>query len=105
MLGTLGREKKHSWSQDVPYLVHAYNSTKCDATWYSPYYLMFGREARLPVDVCFGTSPDGTENACHTRYVAKLKEDLKQAYKLTSEAADNPRWRRTSGSLSGSLLQ
>lgn len=72
----------------MPYLVHAYNSTKCDATGYSPYYLMFGREARLPVDVCFGTSPDNTENACHTRYVAKLKEDLKQAYKLASEAAD-----------------
>uniref|UniRef100_A0A674P9H8 Integrase catalytic domain-containing protein n=1 Tax=Takifugu rubripes TaxID=31033 RepID=A0A674P9H8_TAKRU len=88
MLGTLGREKKRSWSQHVPYLVHAYNSTKCDATGYSPYHLMFGREARLPVDVCFGTSPDGTEIACHTRYVAKLKEDLKQAYKLASEAAD-----------------
>lgn len=88
MLGTLGREKKRSWSQHVPYLVHAYNSTKCDATGYSPYHLMFGREARLPADVCFGTSPDGTGDVCHTRYVEKLKEDLKQAYKLASAAAD-----------------
>lgn len=84
MLSTLGRERKRSWSQHVPYLVHAYNSTKCDA----PYHLMFGQEARLPMDVCFGTSPDGTEEECHTRYVAKLKEDLKQAYKLASGAAD-----------------
>ena len=88
MLGTLGREKKRSWSQHVPYLVHAYNSTKCDATGYSPYHLMFGREARLPADVCFGTSPDGIEEACHTQYVTKLKEDLKQAYQLASEAAN-----------------
>ncbi|XP_057684821.1 uncharacterized protein LOC130911119 [Corythoichthys intestinalis] len=88
MLGTLGREKKRSWSQHVPYLVHSYNSTKCDSTGYSPYHLMFGREARLPVDLCFGTSPDGIESACHSRYVAKLKEDLKQAYKLASDAAD-----------------
>lgn len=88
MLGTLGQEKKRSWSQHVPYLVHAYNSTKCDSTGYSPYHLMFGREARLPVDLCFGTSPDGIEDACHTRYVSKLKEDLKQAYKLASAAAD-----------------
>lgn len=88
MLGTLSREKKRRWSQHVPYLVHAYNSTKCDSTGYSPYHLMFGREARLPVDLCFGTSPDGIEDACHTRYVSKLKEDLKQAYKLASDAAD-----------------
>lgn len=87
ILGTLGREKKCSWSQHVSYLVHAYNSTKCDATGYSSYHLIFGREARLPVDVCFGTSPNGTKNACHTRYVTK-EENLKQAYKLASDAAD-----------------
>lgn len=45
-------EKKRQWSQHVGYLVHTYNSTKCDATGYSPYFLMFGREARLPVDLC-----------------------------------------------------
>ncbi|KAI5094535.1 hypothetical protein C0J45_16259, partial [Silurus meridionalis] len=88
MLGTLGHEKKRTWSQQVSYLVHANNSTKCDSTGYSPYYLMFGREARLPVDLCFGTSPDGIETTCHSRYVAKLKENLKQAYKLASDAAD-----------------
>ncbi|KAK3505931.1 hypothetical protein QTP70_003643, partial [Hemibagrus guttatus] len=88
MLGTLDHEKKRTWSHQVSYLVHAYNSTKCDATGYSPYYLMFGREARLPVDLCFGTSPDGIEATGHSQYVAKLKEDLKQAYKLASEAAD-----------------
>lgn len=49
---------------------------------------MFGREARLPVDLCFGTSPDGIEETSRTQYVTKLKEDLKQAYKLASDAAD-----------------
>jgi hypothetical protein len=49
---------------------------------------MFGREVRLPADVCFGTSPDGIEDGCHSRYVAKLKEDLKEAFKLASAAAD-----------------
>ncbi|KAJ8348558.1 hypothetical protein SKAU_G00271470 [Synaphobranchus kaupii] len=88
MLGTLGWEKKRQWSKHVGYLVHAYNSTKCDATGYSPYFLMFGREARLPIDLCFGTSPDGRDEGCHSRYVAKLKEDLQRAYKLASGVAD-----------------
>lgn len=87
MLGTLSAEKKCQWSQQVPYLVHAYNSTKCDATGYSPYFLMFGREARLPVGLCFGTEPDKAVES-HSRYVSKLKEDLHHAYKLASEAAD-----------------
>lgn len=87
MLGTLSAEKKRQWSQHVPYLVHAYNSTKSDATGFSPYFLMFGREARLPVDLCFGTSLDKAVES-HSRYVSKLKEDLHQAYKLASETAD-----------------
>uniref|UniRef100_A0A9J7XIM1 Integrase catalytic domain-containing protein n=1 Tax=Cyprinus carpio carpio TaxID=630221 RepID=A0A9J7XIM1_CYPCA len=88
MLATLGQEKKRSWSQHVASLVHAYNSTKSDATGYSPYYLMFGREARLPVDLCFETSKDGTEERNHFQYVESLKQDLQRAYQLASQAAD-----------------
>lgn len=51
MLATLNQEKKRQCSQHVVHLVHAYNSTKSDATGYSPYFLMFGREAKLPLDV------------------------------------------------------
>lgn len=59
MLATLNQEKKRQWSQHVVHLVHAYNSAKCDAPGYSSYFLMFGREARLPLDVYFGTRSDG----------------------------------------------
>lgn len=88
MLATLGQEKKRSWSQHIPYVVHAYNSTKCDSTGFSPYLLMFGREARLPVDLCFGTAVDGAGERHHSRYVEKLKKDLQTAYELASKSAD-----------------
>ena len=43
MLGTLTSEQKKDWKSHVS-----------AATGFSPYYLLFGREPRLPVDVEFG---------------------------------------------------
>ena len=51
MLGTLTPEQKKDRKSHVPALVHAYNCTRNTATGFSPYFLLFGREPRLPVDV------------------------------------------------------
>ncbi|XP_033121568.1 soluble scavenger receptor cysteine-rich domain-containing protein SSC5D-like [Anneissia japonica] len=48
---------------------------------------MFGREARLPVDLRFGVSVDGVGNVDHLKYVKDLKDQLTRAYKLASEEA------------------
>ncbi|KAK3738639.1 hypothetical protein RRG08_006735 [Elysia crispata] len=53
MLGTLPERRKKDWTSYIGMLVLAYNSTKCDSTGFSPYFLMFGREPRLPVDNMF----------------------------------------------------
>lgn len=87
MLGTLSQGKRRQWSQHVSYQVHAYNSTKCDTTGYSPYYLMFGREARLPADLCF-SRPADQDGIPHSQYMAKLTEEVKSAYRLATEAAN-----------------
>ena len=54
MLGTLTLEQKKDWKNHVPALVHTYNCTRNAATGFNPYYLLFGREPRVPVDVEFG---------------------------------------------------
>lgn len=88
MLATVGQEKKRSWSQHLASSVHAYNSTKNDATGYSPYYLMFGREAKLPVDLCFKALSDKSEENIFFQYVESLSSDLQRAYELASQAAE-----------------
>ncbi|XP_030594321.1 uncharacterized protein LOC115786334 [Archocentrus centrarchus] len=96
MLGTLDTANKRNWSQYISHLVHAYNCTKNDATGHSPYFLMFGREARLPVDICFGTVVDGTSEVSHLKYVKQMRQDLQQAYKLAMEAATKNHMRNKS---------
>ena len=44
--------KKSEWKNHIGMLVHAYNCTQNSATEFSPYYLMYGRQAHLPVNVC-----------------------------------------------------
>lgn len=87
MLGTLDPDKKSRWNQYVCQLVHAYNCTKNDATGFSPYYLMFGREAKLPIDLCFEISPDGEDDVKYHQYVDQMKRELKSAYQLAMEEA------------------
>ena len=87
MLGTLDPKEKQKWSQHIAHLVHAYNCTPNEATGFSPYFLMFGREARLPVDVCFGVSADGTSTASHNKYVSRMKRELHAAYQLAQSTA------------------
>lgn len=88
MLGTLDPSQKSKWSQHVSLLVHAYNSTRNDATGYSPYFLMYGREARLPVDLCFGVGSDDVDGLKHRQYVADMREELRKAYQLAADSAD-----------------
>lgn len=88
MLGTLDPKQKQKWSQMISQLVHAYNCTQNEATGYSPYLLMFGREARLPIDICFGVPDESQKSVSYHQYVTKLKKDLERAYSLATETAD-----------------
>ena len=85
MIGTLPDDLKVNWPQHVSTLVHGYNCTTSSATGYSPYYLMYGRNPLLPIDLEFGVfTPDIREVTTH-KYVEKLRHRLEWAYKKARE--------------------
>ena len=53
MVGKLEGEYKGQWPRHLLKLTHAYNSTRCAITSYSPHFLMFGRWPWLPIDFVF----------------------------------------------------
>jgi hypothetical protein len=81
MLGTfLNPSQKSNWKAHEPSFVHAYNSKGHKSTGQSPYFLMFGREPRLPVDSAFGL--DEKEEWTRKKYVEDLRFRLKTAFHL-----------------------
>ena len=86
MLGTLSDEEKSDWKSHLGCMTHAYNCTKHASTTYSPYYLMFGRHPRLPIDVAFDLhKPNCSDNCSKSRYIQKLRRRLNYAHKKASK--------------------
>lgn len=86
MLGTLEPDKKAHWHNYVAPLVHAHNCTRPESTGYAPYFLIFGRHPRLPVDVTFGVNRNAN-SPNHSSYVSALKQRLQESYNIATKAA------------------
>jgi transposase InsO family protein len=82
MLGTLESQEKAKWKDHIAHLVHAYNCTLHESTGYTPYFLMFGRHPRLPVDIAYGTTSSSNSSVSHSRFAADLQSKLATAYDL-----------------------
>ena len=89
MIGKLEEDRKGCWSEHLPELLLAYNATCSTVTGYSPYYLLFGRRPRIPVDYLFPTLRDSPHQTKMEVSIAVMQKRLKEAFTvaryLTSE--------------------
>ena len=86
MLKTLTERQKSNWKESLNKLMFAYNSTRSEVTGFSPFYLLFGRSPRLPVDLLFGLTPE-TGTPDHKEYMKKWKAQMQEAYDITTANA------------------
>ena len=91
MIGKLEEDKKACWSEHLPKLLFAYKATCSTVTEYSPYYLLFGRRSRIPVDYLFPILRDSFNQTKMEVSVVAMQKRLKEAFAvarcLTSEEA------------------
>ena len=97
MIGKLAEDKKARWSEHLPELLSTYNGTRSAMTEYSPYYLLFGRKNRMPVDCLFPTLCELPHSTKMEVSVATMQKPLKEAFEVArcltyEEATKQPRY-------------
>ena len=80
MIGKLEQDKKAHLSEHLPEMLSAYNGTRSTVTGYSPYFLLFGRKARMPVDYLFLTLHNSSHQTKMEVSVAAMQKRLKEAF-------------------------
>ena len=80
MLSTTVKDHKMDWDQCIRRVCLAYNSSVHASTGYSPFYLMYGRQVNLPVDLMYGSTPH--EACTWGDYAHTLRNNLTEAYVL-----------------------
>ena len=87
MIGKLDPEKRRKWLAHIGSIIIAYNSTRSLVTGYSPYYLMFGRRPRLPIDLLFPMRQMQMLTRTIDEYVASLYNCLWESLAIAQDCA------------------
>jgi hypothetical protein len=81
MLSMFISSDQKDWDISLPLVTMAYNTAVQESTGYTPFYLMYGREAILPSDIALGTDPNGEFCVGEDKlsYVDRLQKTMSEA--------------------------
>ena len=94
MIRALPPDAKHNWPRHLQTLTFMYNCTVHETTGYPPFYLMYGRVPRLPVDVLFKNILKDPEISSYDSYVVSLTKDLQEAMAIAQGHVDKEQGRQ-----------
>jgi len=79
LLSTAIKDHHTEWEDHLRATCMAYNTSEQSTTGFTPFFLMFGREARMPIDIMFGRPPEN-EGLSHSEYAIQLRDKLESSY-------------------------
>ena len=85
MLAKLISENQRDWDQKLPAVAFAYRTSVQEATGFTPYFLLHGREARIPADLIYGSPPDSDHSTELSEFVMRQRDVFHEAYELTRQ--------------------
>jgi len=87
MLATHCKDNPWNWEDHIHKVCFAYNTSVHASTGYAPFYLMYGHQVTLPVDIQYGTA-QSHEADSQTKYVAELNKRLSELVHNTAGEAE-----------------
>ncbi|KZR99859.1 Uncharacterized protein APZ42_004115 [Daphnia magna] len=58
MLSMYVNSLHNDWDEFIDFVTFAYNTSRQESTGFSPFFLLYGREAVLPIDVALENNPE-----------------------------------------------
>lgn len=89
LLRTLSPEQKRRWPRHLSQVTYAYNTTVHQSTGRTPYFLMFGRDPKLPVDFLVREEPES--DIPLEEWVEEHQKSLSSAYESVQKRLESKR--------------
>ena len=84
LLSMATRQGEHNWDLHLPLMMLVYRTSVQESTGCTPFELVFGREARLQVDVMYGLPPQTSPTEVN-QYALDLRLHIEKAYQQVRE--------------------
>ena len=83
MLATTIKDHGKEWKDHLAKFCFAYNTSIHKSTGFTPFYFMYGRQARIPIDLIYST-PEPSDQS-QGEYARNLCQSLEKAYSTARE--------------------
>ena len=82
MLSKVVNSQQDDWDLRIPQVLLAYRTMVHTSTGFSPHRMMFGREARMPIDLMLPEAPGERKYSSSMEYVEGTKNGFREAYEI-----------------------